>query len=53
MEPPLIGLVPQLYNGRRFEVDLSRFPKLLALEQRLQELPAFMAAAPERQPDAK
>lgn len=53
MEPVALGLVPQLYNGRRLEVDLSGFPKLLALEQRLQELPAFVAAAPERQPDAK
>lgn len=45
-------LVPQLYGGRRFGVDLSRFPRLLAIEAACQELPAFRLAAPEAQPDA-
>ena len=39
-------LVPQLYNARRFEVDLSRFPRLTAIEQRLEALPAFADAHP-------
>ena len=45
-------LVPQLYNGRRFQVDLSAFPKLLAIEERLSKLPAFIDAHPDNQPDA-
>lgn len=46
-------LVPQLYNARRFGVDLSPVPRLLAVETACAELPAFKAAAPERQPDAE
>lgn len=45
-------LVPQMYNARRFEVDLSPFPRLLAVDAHCQALPAFAAAAPEQQPDA-
>lgn len=46
-------LVPQLYNARRFGVDLSAVPRLLASEAACAALPAFQAAAPERQPDAE
>ncbi len=46
-------LVPQLYNARRFGVDLSTVPRLLLVEAACAELPAFQAAAPERQPDAE
>ncbi len=46
-------LVPQLYNARRFGVDLSAVPRLLRVEAACAELPAFQAAAPERQPDAE
>jgi maleylacetoacetate isomerase len=45
-------LVPQFYNARRFGVDLSAFPKLIAVERNLLALPAFTAAHPDRQPDA-
>lgn len=45
-------LVPQLYNARRFDTDLSAFPRLLAADARLCSLDAFAAAAPERQADA-
>jgi maleylacetoacetate isomerase len=47
-----ICLVPQLYNARRVKTDLARFPKLLAIEERLLALPAFAAARPEAQPEA-
>ncbi|OYW88779.1 MAG: maleylacetoacetate isomerase [Sphingobium sp. 32-64-5] len=47
-----ICLVPQLYNARRVETDLSPFPALLDLEARLLQIPAFADAQPERQPDA-
>jgi maleylacetoacetate isomerase len=46
-------LVPQLYNARRFEVDLAEFPVLLEIDARCAELPAFQAAHPERQPDTQ
>ena len=39
-------LVPQMYNARRFKVDLSPFPKLTAIADRAAALPAFAAAAP-------
>ena len=45
-------LVPQLYSGRRFNVDLSPFPTLLAIEASCAALPAFAAAHPDVQPDA-
>lgn len=45
-------LVPQLGNARRFGVDL-RWPRLLEIEARCNTLPAFAAAAPERQRDAE
>jgi maleylpyruvate isomerase len=45
-------VVPQLYGARRFGVDVSRFPTLLRVEASCAALPAFVAAALERQPDA-
>ena len=45
-------LVPQLYNARRFALNLSRYPNLLRIEANCQALDAFRAALPEAQPDA-
>ena len=45
-------LVPQIYSARRFEVDLASFPTLLRIEAACNEHPAFIAAHPDRQPDA-
>jgi maleylacetoacetate isomerase len=39
-------LVPQMYNARRYELDLRPYPKLVALTDRAGALPAFSAAAP-------
>ncbi|MCI4644886.1 MAG: maleylacetoacetate isomerase [Hyphomonadaceae bacterium] len=47
-----ICLVPQLYNARRFDVDLSPYPRLLAVDGAVSELGAFKAAHPDMQPDA-
>lgn len=47
-----LALVPQLYNARRFDVDVERWPRLLAIEARCAALPAFAAAHPDRQVDA-
>jgi len=46
-------LVPQLYNARRFGADLQGLPRLLAAEGACNVLPAFIQAAPDRQPDAE
>jgi maleylpyruvate isomerase len=47
-----ICLVPQMANARRFNTDLSVFPRLVAIDAHLRTLPAFAAAAPEQQKDA-
>jgi maleylpyruvate isomerase len=48
-----ICLVPQVYNARRFNVALERFPKIAAVEEACNQLPAFERARPENQPDAE
>ncbi|MFY9352554.1 maleylacetoacetate isomerase [Sphingobium sp.] len=47
-----IYLVPQLYNARRFGVELA-WPRILEAESACLALPAFRDAAPENQPDAE
>jgi len=46
-------LVPQMYNARRAQMDLAPYPRLVAVVQHLESLPAFAAASPEAQPDAE
>lgn len=46
-------IVPQIYNARRFKVDLSHFPALVAAADHAAEHPAIAAAHPNNQPDAK
>lgn len=46
-----VCLVPQVYNARRFNVDLAAYPRLTALADRAAALPAFANAHPDRQPD--
>ncbi len=45
-------LVPQVYNARRFDVDMDQFPKLNAIDSLCRKHPAFIKAAPENQADA-
>jgi maleylacetoacetate isomerase len=45
-------LIPQLFNARRVNPDLARYPTLLRIEQACRALEAFQRAAPDRQPDA-
>lgn len=45
-------LIPQLYSARRFNVDLSAFPRLRAIEERAAEHEAFARAHPAVQPGA-
>merc|ERR1712079_246539 len=44
-------LVPQVYNAKRFNVDMSQFPTITRPEARLSKLPAFAAAHPSMQQD--
>jgi len=48
-----ICLVPQVYNARRWQLDLAPFPRIVAADAAARALPAFAAAAPENQPDAE
>jgi maleylacetoacetate isomerase len=48
-----VCLVPQVYNARRFACDLTPYPTLVRLADRLATEPAFARAAPDRQPDAE
>lgn len=43
-----ICLVPQVYNARRWGVDLAALPKLTAISSRLEVMPAIAAAHPDR-----
>ncbi|KAG0353387.1 glutathione S-transferase [Gamsiella multidivaricata] len=44
-------IVPQVYNGVRFGVDMSAFPIISRINRSLGELPEFEAAHPSRQID--
>ncbi|EPF87887.1 maleylacetoacetate isomerase [Acinetobacter gyllenbergii] len=44
-------LIPQVYNAKRFKIDLSAFPKIESIYQHCLTLPAFLNATPEQQPD--
>jgi maleylpyruvate isomerase len=46
-------LIPQLYNARRWSVDLVELPRLLRVEAACASLPAFVAAHPDVQSDAR
>lgn len=47
-----VYLVPQMYNARRFQVDLSKFPTLVRISTTLEKLAPFQKASPENMPDA-
>ena len=44
-------IVPQIYNAKRFNVNIKDFPRLLEIEEICQFLPAFQKAHPDTQPD--
>lgn len=48
-----ICLVPQVFNARRYKVDMAKFPKIVAADAACQRHPAFAAAAPAAQSDAE
>jgi maleylpyruvate isomerase len=42
-----ICLVPQVFNARRFAVDMQPYPRIVAIDAACRQLPAFQVAAPE------
>lgn len=46
-----VYLVPQVFNAKRFHVDLESFPGITALDKRCESLPAFFKAHPSLQVD--
>ena len=48
-----ICLVPQLANARRMNIDVGPYPTLTRIEAAAISLPAFVDAAPAKQPDAE
>ena len=48
-----ICLVPQVFNARRFGVDLAPYKRIVALDEAASKIDAFAAAEPGRQPDAE
>lgn len=45
-------LIPQIESARRFKVDLTQWPQIMAVEKACMALEAFQKAAPSQQPDA-
>jgi maleylpyruvate isomerase len=48
-----VFLVPQLYNARRFGVEVAPYATLLRVERECEALEAFQRAHPDAQPDAE
>ena len=46
-------LVPQVFNARRFKIDMSRFPTIERIADHAGQIDAFQRAAPAQQPDAE
>jgi len=47
-----VYLIPQVESARRFNVDLTQWPHIMAVEKACMALEAFQKAAPGQQPDA-
>ncbi len=45
-----VCLVPQVFNARRYALDLGPYPRIVSIDAACAELPAFQSATPERQP---
>ncbi|XUU60487.1 maleylacetoacetate isomerase [Erythrobacter sp. HA6-11] len=45
-------LLPQMYNARRFSMDMAKYPHMTRIEQACLALPAFQRAHPDNQVDA-
>lgn len=47
-----VCLYAQVWNNKRFDVDISSWPRIAAIAENLESIDAFAKAAPPRQPDA-
>ena len=47
-----VCITPQVYNGLRFNYDLSGYPRIQSIWDQCMTLDAFKNAAPEAQPDS-
>jgi maleylacetoacetate isomerase len=45
-----VCLIPQVFNARRFSVELHNYPRIVAIDAACRELPAFQEAAPPMPP---
>ncbi|HUE09751.1 MAG TPA: maleylacetoacetate isomerase [Steroidobacteraceae bacterium] len=43
-----VCLVPQVFNARRYALDLTPYPRIVAIDAACRAIPAFQVAAPER-----
>jgi maleylpyruvate isomerase len=43
-----VCLVPQVFNARRYALDLTPYPRIVAVDAACRAIPAFQVAAPER-----
>jgi maleylpyruvate isomerase len=48
-----ICIVPQVFNARRFGLDLNPYPRIREIDATAMTIEAFAMASPERQPDAE
>ncbi|MFW6077702.1 MAG: maleylacetoacetate isomerase [Hyphomicrobiales bacterium] len=48
-----VCLLPQIFNARRYDVDLEPYPRIRRVEEVCGAIPAFAEAHPARQPDAE
>lgn len=46
-------LIPQVYNARRFELDMRPYPLIESIDEHCLQIEAFRSAAPENQPDCR
>ena len=48
-----ICLVPQVFNAKRYDLDLKPYPTLMRIFESCMAVPAFDRAQPDKQPDAE
>lgn len=46
-----VALVPQVANARKFSISIACYPRITRADEAARALPAFAAAAPDKQPD--
>ena len=48
-----VCLIPQVFNARRYKIDISHLKKIVRIDSHCADITAFAAAHPSRQPDAE